>query len=153
MSSFMQQLTDKSVADNQDTALLEWRAAIRHAFGRECKCRLALESSAPSVRAWCIDISADGVGLIVEEHFGLRSLLLLEMNFAAGDPIRLRLMRVQHVAEWGPKRWWLGCKLSSSLTEQELKRLLVEPREATAVDATLEATPQPVEASASTRLE
>jgi hypothetical protein len=47
------------------------------------------------------------------------------MDAAKSDRAQLRLIRVQHVMACGRDRWWLGSKLSSSLTKDELERLVV----------------------------
>jgi hypothetical protein len=53
-----------------------------------------------------------------------RTILVVELDGEASGPMRLRLARVRHVATWGRKRWWLGCTLSSALTQEELRALL-----------------------------
>jgi hypothetical protein len=102
----------------------ERRAAIRYAVGRDGTCRPALADDPQGVPAWWTDISTLGIGLIVEQPFELRTLLVVELNDKAGRPMRPRLARVRHVTAWGPNRWWLGCKLCSELTPNELKTML-----------------------------
>ena len=105
---------------------IERRAAIRYTVGRDGTCRLALINSSRGVPAWWTDISTLGIGLITEQPFEPRTLLVVELDGEAGGPMRLRLARVRHVAPWGPKRWWLGCKLCSELTQDELDTLLTD---------------------------
>ena len=110
---------------NEHTPLpIERRAAIRYVVGRDGTCLLALANSPRPVLAWWTDISTLGIGLIAEQPFEPGTELVLELNGKEGGPIRLRLARVRHVAPWGPNRWWLGCKLCSELTQDELETLL-----------------------------
>jgi hypothetical protein len=51
------------------------------------------------VLAWWTDISTLGIGLIAEQPFEPRTMLVLELDGEAG-PMRLRLARVRHVAPW-----------------------------------------------------
>ena len=121
----MLQLNCSVAPDEADTPpSADRRVAIRYALGRSGTCRLALGNPARAIPARWADISTGGVGLIVEHPFAPGSLLLVELDGEPKGPMRQRLARVQHVTPWGRKRWWLGCKLSSALTEDELLALL-----------------------------
>jgi hypothetical protein len=120
----MQQPTGQTVAKDHENLPSERRAGVRYTDGREGICRPALTSSAPGIPAWWADISTRGVGPIVEDHFEPRTLLLLELNDEADGTRQLRRARVRYVMTWGRKRWWLGCKLSSALTKEELEMLM-----------------------------
>jgi hypothetical protein len=63
----------------------------------------------------------DGIGLIVEQPFEPRTLLVLELDGEVNSALRLRLARVRYLTRWGKKRWWLGCTLSTALTQGELQ--------------------------------
>src|SRR5262249_28755414 len=115
-----------SIIKPEDDALqpMERRAAIRYAVGRCGSCHPALTTAARGIPAWWADISTDGLGLIVEQPFEPRTLLVVELDGAVSGPMRLRLARVRYVSPWGPKRWWLGCSLCSALTQEELRALI-----------------------------
>ena len=123
-SSFMRHLNCPASQEDDTPQPAERRAAIRYKLGRDGTCYLASANSPRGVPAWWTDISTLGIGLIAEQPFEPRTLLVVELKHKAGSSMLLGLARVRHVAPWGPKRWWLGCKLCRKLTQDELETLL-----------------------------
>jgi hypothetical protein len=121
----MQQLNALTKPDDDDALQpMERRAAIRYEVGQDGTCRPALSIAAGSIPAWWADLSTKGLGLIVEQAFEPGTLLVVELKDLASGPMRLRLARVRCVLSWGPKRWWLGCTLSSALMPEEIRALV-----------------------------
>jgi hypothetical protein len=120
----MPQLTCNTTQVDNTPQSSERRVAIRYTLCRDGTCRPALANGTRGIPAWWADISTDGIGLIVEEPFEPRTMLVVELDGEAGSALRLRLARVRYVTNWGPRRWWLGCTLSSALTPEELQALL-----------------------------
>jgi len=125
-STLMTSLYCSTTLNDNAPRPIERRAVIRFTVGRDGTCRPALANPPHNVPAWWTDISTLGIGLIVEEPFEPRTLLVVELNGEAGGPMRLRLARVRHVTRWGADRWWLGCKLCSEATAEELETLLAD---------------------------
>ena len=120
----MQQLNPSTSPDRDDIMPTERRASVRYTGGRDCTCRPALAQSSRGIPAWWADISTLGIGLVLEQCFEPGTVLVVELGGEPRGPTRLLLARVRHVASWGRERWWLGCKLCSELTSDELETLL-----------------------------
>lgn len=70
------------------------------------------------------DISATGVGLVVEREIENGTLLSVELHSTAGTAQRTMLACVVHVTKQGEKEWALGCNFIRSLSEEDLQALV-----------------------------
>ena len=71
-----------------------------------------------------IDISASGVGLLVERMVETGSLLSVELHNSASTTARTMLACVVHVNRQAEDGWALGCNFIRSLGEEDLKALV-----------------------------
>ena len=71
-----------------------------------------------------LDISASGVGLLVDQPVENATLLSVELHNAAGTVGRTMLACVVHVTLHSEHEWALGCNFIRSLSEEDLKALL-----------------------------
>jgi c-di-GMP-binding flagellar brake protein YcgR len=71
-----------------------------------------------------LDISATGVGLLVDRDIENGTLLSVELHNAAGTAERTMLACIVHVTRQASSEWALGCNFIRSLSEQDLKALV-----------------------------
>jgi c-di-GMP-binding flagellar brake protein YcgR len=71
-----------------------------------------------------LDISASGVGLLVERAIENGTLLSVELHNAAGTVERTMLACIVHVTRQAANEWALGCNFIRSLSEEDLEALL-----------------------------
>jgi c-di-GMP-binding flagellar brake protein YcgR len=77
----------------------------------------------PICRAQVLNISASGIGLLVERAIEMGSLLSLELQKEGGGAARTILACVVH-ANQEEGRWALGCNFIRELTEEDLQVLV-----------------------------
>jgi c-di-GMP-binding flagellar brake protein YcgR len=71
-----------------------------------------------------LDISATGVGLLVERDIENGTLLSVELHNAAGTAERTMLACIVHVTRQASSEWALGCNFIRSLSEEDLEALV-----------------------------
>ncbi len=100
------------------------RAATRFTSAKECPCQAL--SSEKDVR-WAAevkDVSADGIGLLMNRRFEPRTVLTLEIpakDHAAAHRLLIRVVRVQPMAK---RRWLVGCVFAMRLGEEEVRTMI-----------------------------
>jgi c-di-GMP-binding flagellar brake protein YcgR len=71
-----------------------------------------------------LNISATGVGLLVDQEIENGTLLSVELQNPTGTTKRSMLACVVHVSARGKKQWGLGCNFIRSLSEVDLRALV-----------------------------
>jgi hypothetical protein len=77
--------------------------------------------------AQLVDISTNGVGLVLSRRFEPGTPLIVEVHDDAGENLAMLLARVVRVAPGGQGGWHLGCSLIKPLEENYLRSLVQAP--------------------------
>ncbi len=103
----------------------ERRAYVRIACDLAATCAAAGQR-APGWPARVRDISAGGVGLLLQHRFRPGTFLTVELRDGSGRVLRTARVRVAHataVRDEAGQRWLLGCAFDHPLTEAEFAAL------------------------------
>jgi hypothetical protein len=102
----------------------ERRASVRlQSSAKGCCQSLSIQREA-GWEATVRDISCSGIGLLISRRFEIGTLLAIELAEAAEGPTRLLVARVVRLLPQSEGHWLVGCKLMSSLSEDEVRLLL-----------------------------
>ena len=100
------------------------RATTRFPSDKECPCQAL--SSEKDVR-WAAevkDVSADGIGLLMNRRFEPRTVLTLELPTKGPGPAHRLLIRVVRVQAMAKRRWLVGCLFAMRLGEEEVRTMI-----------------------------
>jgi hypothetical protein len=106
---------------------MERRAWIRVAANLDVSCQA---TGGPKDGGWpgnVADISAGGVGLLLQHRFEGGAELVIELASRAGAfrrTVRARVVHARMVMAAGDPRWLMGCAFDQPLTQDELTNLL-----------------------------
>jgi c-di-GMP-binding flagellar brake protein YcgR len=103
------------------------RAFQRYAADLEVSCRPLGALRADSWPARLKDISAGGIGLVVERRFEPGTMLAVDLVSTGSGSPRTLLSRVRHVTAQPEGEWLLGVALLREMSEEELKNWGAEP--------------------------
>ena len=100
------------------------RATTRFESAKECPCQAL--SSEKDVRwsAEVKDVSADGIGLLMNRRFEPRTVLTLEIpakDQTAAHRLLIRVVRVQPMTK---RRWLVGCIFAMRLGDEEVRTMI-----------------------------
>ncbi len=117
-------LTDQTstLAANQAMPT-ERRARVRFRCERPTVGRVFIANTFRSMRARVLDVSVNGVGLLLPEAVPLGTRLNVDFEGHAAMPLEI-LAEVVHVAQQPDGGWRCGCTLVWQISEQELQLLL-----------------------------
>lgn len=102
----------------------ERRASFRHlAKHNRVACRSLADAAGPTCSGTVRDISADGIGLVLERWVPPGSSLVLTLVDDNGDAGIVNLVRVKHVLFQGRKRWSVGGALAQKIGVEQLQTL------------------------------
>ena len=87
-------------------------------------CQAVATPGSAAFTAKVLNISASGVGLLVEQEVSNGTLLSVELKAGHGDFQRTMLACVVHVTVQADDVWALGCNFIRSLSEADLKALV-----------------------------
>jgi c-di-GMP-binding flagellar brake protein YcgR len=87
------------------------------------RCQLVASDDREQWPCKVLDISATGVGLLVEREIDSGTLLTVELHNAAGTTVLTMLACVVHLTRQSETEWALGCNFIRSLSEQDLRAL------------------------------
>ncbi len=102
----------------------ERRTAPRFTCGLRGVCRPLVGSGGAGWPAEIRDVSAEGVGLLVNRRFECGTTLVVEVRTRRPEAPRTLLARVQRVEPDAKHGWLVGCRLAQALSAQELGDLL-----------------------------
>jgi hypothetical protein len=102
----------------------ERRAAERYALDSSSVCRLIGDGQEAGPRATVRDLSATGIGLLVEHAVKPGSVLILSLETSRWQLARPLPVRVMHSAPMDDGTWLVGCQFVRKLSEPELQAVL-----------------------------
>jgi hypothetical protein len=113
---------EKPLSDDQ-------RLWARFACALQANCQLVGQESAATLPGKVLNISATGIGLLVEKAVDTGTLLNMELVPSSGKPARTILACVVHsthqpAGDGRVDAWALGCNFIRELTEQDLQNLV-----------------------------
>ena len=101
------------------------RASIRYRCARPIPRRMTIAESFTSVDAWVVDISAKGLGLLLDRPLENGTLLFVELEATPrASPVEL-LANVTRATPIGEAEWLIGCEFVNGLSEEELQAILL----------------------------
>ena len=104
----------------------ERRESVRYYFRHRPMVRFLIRPSFQCGRAFVKNISATGIGLLLSHEVEVGSVLFIQLRGLRRGLTRTQLARVVHVTPEGPGRWLVGCRLTGTLSDQELRDSLRE---------------------------
>jgi hypothetical protein len=108
------------------------RASVRFPCDLESSCRPVRVERAPEWPAKVVNVSANGVGLVVTRVFAPGEVLCIELPRPTGEPCRTVLACVVHATRREDGRWLLGCSFAAELGGDDLRALGAERLEGAA---------------------
>jgi hypothetical protein len=99
----------------------ERRAAIRYASKAHGKCQPVGGEKYPRWRAYVRNVSAVGIGLLLNRRFEPGATLIVELQGKTRP--RHLLVRVIRMARQSSREWLLGCSFLSRLNEEAVNEL------------------------------
>ena len=99
------------------------RTETRYLCGPATPGRLITDPNAEAVRAWVLNLSAHGAGLLVPHPLEPRSELHICLKGRADKTYQLRA-RIAHCTKQVSGDWMVGCELLTPLSEDDLDDLL-----------------------------
>src|SRR4051794_32216006 len=100
------------------------RAETRYQCGPATPGRLLTDPAAAPLRAWVLNLSHNGAGILVAKALEPKAEFLLTIKSqAAGTVYQLRA-RVAHCTQQVNGEWLVGCELLTPLTDDDLDALL-----------------------------
>ena len=103
--------------------IAERRAAVRYPSVCATACHPVPEGDALCT-ARVVDISTNGVGLLVDRYVEAETLLAVELQCEETAATYTLLVEVRRATQRAPGEWLLGCSFARDLSEAELRALL-----------------------------
>jgi PilZ domain-containing protein len=103
---------------------VERRALVRRRFEWEVDCQLQSDGNPERRPAQVRDISADGLGLVLECPFEPGAILDVELTSRDGSLSYTVVARVTHTHQLSDGSWLAGCGFVGKLNDEELRDLL-----------------------------
>jgi hypothetical protein len=100
------------------------RASVRYHCGPATVGRVSVAEKDEFLRAWVMDLSVHGMGLVVPRELAIGQLVIITMKDAAGRQTYELPARVAHVSNQQPGEWFVGFELHSPLGPDDLDALL-----------------------------
>jgi hypothetical protein len=113
------QVTSRTV---RDTERLRRRAFPRFVMRREALCTLKAVMGDESWRARVANLSAEGVGLLLDRPIETGRLVFVDLSSPSGLFARMVLMQVLHVTARDPG-YYVGGELVKQLTPEDIRML------------------------------
>jgi PilZ domain len=110
----------------QPAPAAERRGAARLSTDKETCCKPALAPDGLSWPARVRDISAFGIGLLLDHRPQPYTRLTIDLERTTGGLVRTVLARVVHTTEQPGGDWLVGCALTAELSDDELRALQAE---------------------------
>jgi hypothetical protein len=100
------------------------RAETRYQCGPATAGRLVTEPGAEPVRAWVLNLSRHGAGLLVEQPFEAKTEMLICVRSSTSDRVFQLSGRIVHCTQQVTGGYILGCELLTPLSDDDLDALL-----------------------------
>src|ERR1043166_3130943 len=108
--------------DQQPVPALERRTSVRYRLERPANSRLFIADSFKTLAAHVVDLSVEGVGIVLDQQVEIATRLHVDLPGAGDIPYEL-IADVLHVHHLPDGRWRCGCRLVWKLTEDEVRFL------------------------------
>jgi hypothetical protein len=108
----------------QRHAWIKRRAEARYHCGPATPGRLVKGGDGQSRRAWILNLSAGGVGLLLDEALEAETLLVVHIKSGTTGNWFELAARVVHSTAQASGEWLIGCELAEKLGQEELDALL-----------------------------
>jgi len=101
----------------------ERRSAVRYGSNLHGACRALGGAKYARWTARARDISANGICLVTNRRFHPQTVLVLELTGKEDGQTQFLLARVVRVESQAPRKWLIGCRLLSQLSEEAVQQL------------------------------
>jgi hypothetical protein len=118
--------TDSFLPDENDGPASERRTSQRHHKQYRVEWRSLADAAGPPSIATLTDISADGIGLVLQEWVAPGSALVVTVLDGNDDVGAFNLVRVKHSVRLG-KSWSVGGTFAEKISKEDLEALLKQP--------------------------
>jgi hypothetical protein len=115
-------------------AVDERRAFPRYPVDWDVVCKALAGGRADAWQARLRDVSAGGLGVVMERRFERGTTLTVQVQNAGSDAPRTLIARVMHATRLPEGEWLLGLSLLRQLSEDQLRAWGVDPLQADASD-------------------
>lgn len=102
----------------------ERRAAVRQRFDWDVACELTSYGVGERWAAQVRDISAEGLGLVLDRAFDAGTVLEVELASRDGSLAYTVVARVSHSRPLADGQWLAGCSFVGKVSDDELRDLL-----------------------------
>jgi hypothetical protein len=99
------------------------RAETRYQCGPATPGRLTTDPDAPPIRAWVLNLSGHGAGLLIPNPVEARVEVLIYLKGRSDKQYQLRA-RIAHCTRQVSGDWMIGCELLTPLSDDDLDDLL-----------------------------
>jgi hypothetical protein len=100
------------------------RASVRYQCGPATPGRVNIAEKHEFVRAWVLDLSARGMGLLVPRRLDIGQFVIVRMKSTSGRQTYELAARVAHISPHVQGDWVIGFELHKPLTPDDLDALL-----------------------------
>jgi PilZ domain len=100
------------------------RASVRYQCGPATAGRVNVAEKHEFLRAWVMDLSAHGIGLLVSRRLDIGQLVIISMKNTSGEHSYEMAARVAHISPHVQGEWVIGFELQKSLNYDDLDALL-----------------------------
>jgi hypothetical protein len=100
------------------------RASVRYQCGPATPGRIMVAEAQEWQRAWVIDLSLDGVGLLLNRDLEPGTDLVVALKSGTANKTFELAARVCHTARQPDGDWLIGCEFATRLTDDDLDCLL-----------------------------
>jgi hypothetical protein len=118
--------SDRATAPTTSAASAERRALVRYRCERPARSRAFIANSYRSIQARVLDLSIEGLGVLLREPVSLGTRLTVELDGPSDSVYELHA-EVLHVTAQADGSWRCGCRLAWRLSDGELRLLLKGP--------------------------
>jgi hypothetical protein len=108
----------------QRHAWIKRRAETRYHCGPATAGRLSKDSESQSQRAWILNLSATGIGLLLDGPLDVGAQLIIHLKSATTGAFFDLPARVVHATVQANGEWLIGCELAEKLGQDDLDALL-----------------------------
>jgi hypothetical protein len=121
-----QQTSDPEVRTHTNRQLpkVRQRASVRYACPPGTPGRVFGAADAEILRAWVVNLSTGGIGLLLDRSLAQDSQLLIQMEPGGKALQPPREARVAHSLKQGEGEWLVGCEFAHPLSPPELTEWL-----------------------------
>src|SRR5262249_26980734 len=88
------------------------RTEARYHCGPATSGRLVIEGGQDSLRAWVINLSRKGAGLLLDRHLAIETFMVIHIKSSSQSKVYELPARVVHCTQQPTGDWLIGCELA-----------------------------------------